>query len=73
MDKRGVAELALLSDKIRARGKGKGIDYIIGLSGGLDSLYATYIAKEKWDCVLCSSMLSQDGIQNKPLGILKNW
>jgi tRNA(Ile)-lysidine synthase TilS/MesJ len=42
----GAAELADLSEKIRARGKGKDFDCIIGLSGGLDSSYAAYIAKE---------------------------
>jgi putative aminotransferase len=46
-DARGEAELAQLADKIRADGKGKDFDCIIGLSGGLDSSYAAYVAKEK--------------------------
>lgn len=46
-DARGEAELAKLADKIRADGKGKDFDCIIGLSGGLDSSYVAYIAKEK--------------------------
>ncbi|MCW8889566.1 MAG: N-acetyl sugar amidotransferase [Sedimenticola sp.] len=46
-DSRGASELAALSEKIKAQGKGKDFDCIIGLSGGLDSSYAAYIAKEK--------------------------
>jgi N-acetyl sugar amidotransferase len=46
-DARGEAELAQLADKIRADGKGKDFDCIIGLSGGLDSSYVAYVAKEK--------------------------
>ena len=46
-DARGVRELAALAEKIRAQGKGKDFDCIIGLSGGLDSSYAAYVAKEK--------------------------
>ena len=36
-----------LADNIRADGKGRDFDCIIGLSGGLDSSYAAYVAKEK--------------------------
>ena len=36
-----------LSNKIRTEGKNKDFDCIIGLSGGLDSSYVAYIAKEK--------------------------
>lgn len=43
----GEAELKNLSTKIKNSGKGKDFDCIIGLSGGLDSSYVTYIAKEK--------------------------
>lgn len=46
-DERGERELAALADKIRAEGKGKDFDCILGLSGGLDSSYAVYVAKEK--------------------------
>jgi N-acetyl sugar amidotransferase len=35
-----------LSDKIRFDGRGMDFDCIIGLSGGLDSSYAAYVAKE---------------------------
>lgn len=43
----GEAKLYKVADKIKAEGKGKDFDCIIGLSGGLDSSYTTYIAKEK--------------------------
>lgn len=46
-DERGENDLALIAEKIRMEGKGKDFDCIMGLSGGLDSSYATYIAKEK--------------------------
>lgn len=39
-------QLLRLSDSIRNSGKGKDFDCIIGLSGGLDSSYAAYVAKE---------------------------
>jgi N-acetyl sugar amidotransferase len=39
--------LTSLADEIRRDGKGKKFDCIIGLSGGLDSSYVTYIAKNK--------------------------
>jgi len=39
--------LAKISNKIRLQGKNKDFDCIIGLSGGLDSSYAAYVAKEK--------------------------
>lgn len=43
----GERQLAEMADTIRAEGKGKDFDCIIGLSGGLDSSYAAYVAKEK--------------------------
>jgi len=46
-DQRGERALMQTVEKIKARGKGKDFDCIIGLSGGLDSSYLTYIAKEK--------------------------
>ncbi|WP_422911698.1 N-acetyl sugar amidotransferase [Pseudomonas sp. MAC6] len=46
-DAQGAAELAVWAEKIKAEGKGKDFDCIIGLSGGLDSSYAAYVAKEK--------------------------
>ncbi|WP_312920198.1 N-acetyl sugar amidotransferase [Stutzerimonas nitrititolerans] len=46
-NERGASELAALAAKIRKQGEGKDFDCIIGLSGGLDSSYAAYVAKEK--------------------------
>jgi N-acetyl sugar amidotransferase len=43
----GQHQLLLMSQYIRATGQGKDFDCIIGLSGGLDSSFAAYIAKEK--------------------------
>ncbi len=46
-DERGERELMQVAAKIKEQGKGKDFDCIIGLSGGLDSSYTAYIAKEK--------------------------
>jgi len=46
-DERGEKELFRTVEKIKAEGRGKDFDCIIGLSGGLDSSYLTYIAREK--------------------------
>ena len=43
----GAEALAKLAYRIKADGQGKDFDCIIGLSGGLDSSYAAYVAKEK--------------------------
>lgn len=40
-------QLDELVEKMKADGKGKEYDCIIGLSGGIDSSYAAYIAKQK--------------------------
>jgi len=45
-DTRGEIELMKIADKIKKEGKGKNHDCIIGVSGGTDSSYATYVAKE---------------------------
>lgn len=46
-DERGHNELMRMAEKIKSERKGKDYDCIIGLSGGLDSSYTAYIAKEK--------------------------
>lgn len=46
-DSEGERRLEKLADAIRTAGKGRDFDCIIGLSGGLDSSYVAYIAKEK--------------------------
>ncbi len=45
-DERGHSQLMQFAESIRKQGKGKDFDCIIGLSGGLDSSYAAYVAKE---------------------------
>ncbi len=46
-DESGRKELQKMVEKIRKEGEGKDFDCIIGMSGGIDSSYLTYIAKEK--------------------------
>lgn len=46
-NKKGEAQLEQLATSIREAGKGRDFDCIIGLSGGLDSSYVTYVAKVK--------------------------
>lgn len=46
-DERGAADLARITEEIKAAGRGKDFDCIIGMSGGIDSSYLTYLAKEK--------------------------
>ena len=45
-DERGYAELMQIAEKIKKDGKSRDFDCIIGLSGGLDSSYVAYVAKE---------------------------
>lgn len=46
-DERGAAKLEKLSTRIRAERRNDDFDCIIGLSGGLDSSYAAYVAVRK--------------------------
>ena len=46
-DERGRAELNRLVDKIKIAGKGKDFDCIIGVSGGIDSSYLTWLTKKR--------------------------
>lgn len=46
-DEKGLSEITAIADKIKADGEGKDFDCIIGMSGGIDSSYLTYLAKEK--------------------------
>lgn len=46
-DERGQRALQTLSAKIKHAGKGRDFDCIIGMSGGIDSSYLTYVAKEQ--------------------------
>ncbi len=45
---RGGVMLASQLDRIRKNGRGKDFDCIIGMSGGIDSSYLTYVAKEEF-------------------------
>lgn len=45
-DKRGSDTINEIVDKIRSEGRGKDFDCIIGMSGGIDSSYLVYAAKE---------------------------
>ena len=46
-DERGARELAPVIDRIKRDGRGKDHDCLIGISGGVDSSYLTYLAKVK--------------------------
>jgi len=46
-DERGEVELASIAERIRRAGKGRDHDCLIGVSGGVDSSYVAYLAKEK--------------------------
>ena len=46
-EKSNFNQLTVLIENIRSNGRGKDFDCIIGMSGGIDSSYLTYIAKEK--------------------------
>jgi N-acetyl sugar amidotransferase len=47
-DEKGEKMLAPVIDKIKKDGKGRDHDCLIGISGGVDSSYVTYLAKEKY-------------------------
>lgn len=47
LGEKGARELDTVVAKIKEAGEGKNFDCIIGMSGGVDSSYLTYIAKEK--------------------------
>lgn len=46
-NERGAKALSRIVEKIKAEGKGRDHDCLIGLSGGVDSSYVTYLTKEK--------------------------
>jgi len=47
-NEKGIKAIMPLINRIKKDGKGKDHDCLIGLSGGLDSSYVTYVAKEKF-------------------------
>lgn len=46
-DERGRSKLLQIVERIKQDGAGRDFDCIIGISGGIDSSYLTYVAKEK--------------------------
>lgn len=48
-DNRGQAALEELLERVRREGKGRDFDCIIGVSGGVDSSYLTYLAVKKFN------------------------
>ncbi len=46
-DEKSFEKMKLLAQKIKKERKGKDFDCIIGMSGGIDSSYLVYLAKEK--------------------------
>jgi N-acetyl sugar amidotransferase len=46
-DERGQRKLDAIVERIKRAGRGKDFDCIIGMSGGIDSSYLTYIAKTR--------------------------
>lgn len=46
-DEQGAAQLGALSGRIKKSGEGRDFDCIIGISGGIDSSYLTYMAKKQ--------------------------
>ncbi|MFT4906440.1 MAG: N-acetyl sugar amidotransferase [Oleispira sp.] len=44
---KGWAAITQIADQIKKEGEGKDFDCIIGMSGGIDSSYLVYLAKEK--------------------------
>jgi len=47
-DEKGEKEIIKIFEKIKKDGKGRDHDCLIGISGGLDSSYLVYLAKEKY-------------------------
>ena len=47
-DSIGAQHLAGAVEEIKRRGRGRDYDCLIGISGGIDSSYVTYLAKEKF-------------------------
>ncbi|MEM7284241.1 MAG: LPS biosynthesis protein, partial [Pseudomonadota bacterium] len=63
----GIAEITPIIDRIKEDGKGRDHDCLIGISGGLDSSYVAYVAKEKFG--LRPLMFHCDAGWNSDLGV----
>lgn len=66
-DERGMQEIMPMIEKIKREGKGRDHDCLIGISGGLDSSYTAYVAKEKFG--LRPLMFHCDTGWNSDLGV----
>jgi len=66
-NERGISEIMPLIDQIKREGAGRDHDCLIGISGGLDSSYVTYVAKEKFG--LRPLMFHCDAGWNSDLGV----
>jgi len=64
---KGIAEITPLIEKIKEEGRGRDHDCLIGISGGRDSSYVAYVAKEKFG--LRPLMFHCDGGWNSDLGV----
>ena len=64
---RGIAEIMPMIEKIKREGKGRDHDCLIGISGGLDSSYVAWVAKEKFG--LRPLMFHCDAGWNSDLGV----
>lgn len=67
-NEKGIAAITPMIERIKREGKGKDHDCLIGISGGLDSSYVTYVAKEKFG--LRPLMFHCDTGWNSDLGVL---
>ena len=63
----GIQSITPTIEKIKKEGEGREHDCIIGISGGLDSSYVTYVAKEKFG--LRPLMFHCDAGWNSDLGV----
>lgn len=63
----GIREIMPMIDKIKREGAGRDHDCLIGISGGLDSSYVAYVAKEKFG--LRPLMFHCDAGWNSDLGV----
>jgi len=66
-NEQGEKMLAPLIEKIKKEGKGRNHDCLIGISGGVDSSYVTYLAKEKFG--LRPLMVHVDAGWNSQVGV----
>ena len=64
-DEKGQSKMFRYAEKIKLKSKNKDFDCIIGVSGGLDSSYATYLVKEILGLRPLVFHVDADGIQIK--------